>query len=64
MDRKPAGNPLLYEKGMLMAFNPLEGPVTRTLRFLLNHTGYMDQAHVNIANGRFRTCRAGLIPPR
>ena len=52
-------NPLGREKGMLVAFNPLEESVTRTLRVPLHYTGLKDRARVTEVNGRVRTLKLG-----
>ncbi|MFM7817897.1 MAG: hypothetical protein ACKPGI_13130, partial [Verrucomicrobiota bacterium] len=52
-------NPLGHEKGMLVAFNPLEESVTRTLRVPLHYTGLKDRARVTDVNGRVRTLKLG-----
>lgn len=52
-------NPLGREKGMLVAYNPLEEPVTRTLRVPLHYTGLKDRTRVTEVNGRVRTLKLG-----
>lgn len=39
-------NPKLKEKGMLVVFNPLNQPVTKTLRVNLYYTGLTDSARI------------------
>jgi len=52
-------NPLGRKKGMLVAFNPLEESMTRTLRVPLHYTGLKDRARVTDVNGRVRTLKLG-----
>lgn len=48
-------NPDLREKGMLVVFNPLNEPVTRTLRVNLYYTGLTASARVRGAGGSLGT---------
>ena len=40
-------NPALPEKGMLVVFNPLNEPVTKTLRVNLYYTGLKETARIS-----------------
>lgn len=44
-------NPKLKEKGLLVVFNPLNEPVSRTLRVNLYYTGLTDEARISQAGG-------------
>lgn len=48
-------NPKLKEKGMLVVFNPLDEPVTTTLKVNLYYTGLSETAQVREQGGRART---------
>ena len=50
-------NPRLKEKGMLVVFNPLNQPVTRTLRVNLYYAGLANKAKVRSYDGKARTFR-------
>jgi hypothetical protein len=45
-------NPRLKSKGLLAVFNPLDQPVTRTLRVYLYFTGLKDTARLRERDGR------------
>ena len=45
-------NPRLKSKGLLAVFNPLDQPVTRTLRVNLYYTGLKDTARLRERDGR------------
>lgn len=44
-------NPALEEKGMLVLFNPLDEPITRTIRVPLYYTGLTDKAFFALHDG-------------
>jgi len=44
-------NPQGREKGMLMVFNPIDKPITRTLRIPLYYTGLSGMVQVSINDG-------------
>ncbi len=50
-------NPRLKEKGLLVVFNPLNEPVTRTLRVNLYYTGLTSRAHLRDGDGKSRTLK-------
>lgn len=52
-------NPRGREKGLLVAFNPLEEPVTRTLRVPLHYTGLQDRARMTDSDGKVQTLKLG-----
>ena len=52
-------NPGLEEKGMLVAFNPLDEEVTRTLDVDLYYTGLEERVVIEDASGSKRSLRLG-----
>jgi hypothetical protein len=52
-------NPRGREKGLLVAFNPLEEPVTRTLRVPLHYTGLQGRARMTDSDGKVQTLKLG-----
>ena len=50
-------NPKGKEKGMLLVFNPLEHPVTKTLDLPLYYTGLQGSASIREQEGKPATCR-------
>jgi hypothetical protein len=48
-------NPTLKHKGLLLAFNPLDEPVERTLRVNLYYTGLTDTAKIRQEEGKPKT---------
>jgi len=48
-------NPEGKEKGLIMLYNPLETPITKTIEVDLYYTGLTDQAHIVDAQGKVTT---------